>query len=112
MLYGTSFELLTLVKYQFIFQSVLASVIVVALKGMLVQVTSLKRFWNLSKLDGMVWIVTFLTTVIINVDVGLLVGVIVSLLTVMILGMKPYTCILGSVPGTDLYVDMKRYKKV
>lgn len=90
----------------------LASVIVVALKGMLIQVTSLKRFWTLSKLDGMVWIVTFLTTVIINVDVGLLVGVIVSLLTVMILGMKPYTCILGSVPGTDLYVDMKRYKKV
>lgn len=79
---------------------------------MLIQVTSIKRFWSLSKLDGMVWIVTFLTTVIINVDIGLLVGVIVSLLSVMILGMKPYTCLLGSVPGTDLYVDIKRYKKV
>lgn len=98
-------------KYH-ILQSVLASVIVVALKGMLMQITSIKKFWSLSKLDGTVWVITFLTTVIINVDVGLMVGLIVSILTVMILGMKPYTCVLGSVPNTDLYVDTSRYRKV
>lgn len=83
-----------------------------ALKGMFTQAVALKKFWKLSKLDASVWIVTFLTTVIVNVDIGLLAGIIVSLISIMILGMKPYTCLLGVVPNTDLYVDLNKYKKV
>lgn len=93
-------------------RAVLASVIVVALKGMLMQVTAFFRFWKLSKMDAAVWIVTFLTVVFVSIDVGLLLGVIMSLLTILILGFKPYTCLLGSIPHTDLYLDVNRYKGV
>lgn len=90
----------------------MASVIVVALKGMLMQVTAFFHFWKLSKMDASVWIVTFLTVVFVSIDVGLLLGVLMSLLTILILGFKPYTCLLGSIPHTDLYLDVTRYKGV
>lgn len=70
------------------------------------------KFWKLSKLDAAVWMVTFLGVVFISIDIGLLVGVIMSLTTIFLMGMKPYTCLLGSVPHTDLYVDINRYKGV
>lgn len=90
----------------------MASVIVVALKGMLIQVTDFYRFWKLSKIDALVWLMTFLTVVFISIDVGLFAGLLMSVLTIMYLGFKPYTCLLGSVPHTDIYLDLTRYKMV
>ncbi|KAK4883429.1 hypothetical protein RN001_006748 [Aquatica leii] len=90
--------------------SILASVIIVALKGMLIQVTQFFHFWKLSKLDAFVWIMTFLTVIFISIDIGLLVGFILSLAEIIIMGFKPYTCLLGSVPNTDIYLDVARYK--
>ncbi|CAH1164194.1 unnamed protein product [Phaedon cochleariae] len=89
---------------------VLASVIVVSLKGMLMQVKDIKKFWKLSKLDAAVWIMTFFTVVLVGMDVGLLVGVAMSLISIFIFSFKPYTCLLGSVPHTDLYLDITKYK--
>ncbi|RZC35028.1 Sulfate transp and/or STAS domain containing protein, partial [Asbolus verrucosus] len=90
---------------------VLASIIVVALKGMLLQFTSIVKYWKLSKWDALVWIITFCATLFIQISWGLAAGVALSLLSVFIQGYKPYTCLLGVVPDTDLYLDLKRYKK-
>lgn len=98
--------------YVFLLQCVLASVIVIALKGMLMQVQQFFQFWKMSHLDAAVWMVTFLTVVIISIDIGLLVGIILSLACIFIRGMKPYTCLLGHIPKTDLYLDVSRYRAV
>lgn len=84
----------------------------VALKGMLVQVAELRKFWKLSKLDAIVWLTTFLTVIFVSIDIGLFVGLILSLATIVIMGFKPYACLLGSVPHTDIYLDITRYKMV
>nr|XP_022906818.1 solute carrier family 26 member 6-like [Onthophagus taurus] len=89
---------------------VLASTIIVALKSMLFQIKDFFKFFKLSKMDAMVWLSTFLSVVFIGIDVGLLIGFIMSLLSIFFLTMKPYTCLLGSVPQTDLYLDINRYK--
>ncbi|XP_057665771.1 solute carrier family 26 member 6-like isoform X2 [Diorhabda carinulata] len=89
---------------------VLASIIVVALKGMLLQCKSLPRYWRLSRWDAVVWIITFSVTLFIQISYGLAAGVAISLLSIFIQGHKPYTCLLGIVPNTDLYLDIKRYK--
>lgn len=93
-------------------QCVLASIIVVALKGMLMQMQQCVQFWKMSRLDAIVWLGTFLTVVIVSIDIGLLVGILLSLACIFIRGMKPYTCLLGHVPKTDLYLDVRRYKAV
>ncbi|RZC42192.1 solute carrier family 26 member 10 [Asbolus verrucosus] len=93
-------------------KSVLASVIVVALKGMVMQVTALYKFWKFSKMDALVWLATFLTVVFVSIEIGLLIGVIMSLATIFVLSLKPHTCLLGSVPHTDIYIDISRYNGV
>ncbi|XP_074100909.1 LOW QUALITY PROTEIN: prestin [Cotesia typhae] len=90
---------------------VLASIIVVALKGMFLQVKDLIKFFKLSASDAAVWIATFLTVIILDVEYGLLVGAIFCLLKLIMLSMKPYTCKLAVVPGTELYLDTNRYHK-
>jgi solute carrier family 26 protein len=81
----------------------------VALKGMLVQAKELVRFWKLSKMDGVIWIITFLSTALINIDVGLLSGLLASIASVLVQSVKPYSCLLGRVPNTELYLDTSRY---
>lgn len=60
----------------------------------------------------MVWLATFLTVVIVDIDFGLVVGIVFSLICIFIRGMKPYTCLLGQIPKTDLFLDVSRYKSV
>ncbi|XP_070172363.1 prestin isoform X1 [Polyergus mexicanus] len=99
---GPFFELLP--------RCVLASIIVVALKGMFQQANQLIKFWKLSKTDAIIWIVTFLIVTLINIDIGLLAGLFVSLAIILLQAIRPYTCLLGHIPHTDLYLDLDRYK--
>ncbi|XP_061941531.1 solute carrier family 26 member 6 isoform X2 [Apis cerana] len=91
-------------------RSVLASIIIVALKGMFQQANQLIKFWKLSKCDALIWISTFLTVVIISIDIGLLTGIIISLAIILLQSIRPYICLLGYIPNTDLYLDMSRFK--
>lgn len=79
---------------------------------MLLQIEDLPRIWKISKCDAIIWIGTFLATVVISVDIGLIAGIALSILSLLIRGYKAYTCLLGVYPNTDLYLDMKRYKGV
>ncbi|CAK1541865.1 unnamed protein product [Leptosia nina] len=99
---GPFFELLP--------RCVLASIITVSLKGMFMQVLDLAKFWRLSKLDAVVWLATFLTTVLIDIDIGLGAGLLASVGALFVRSQKPYTCLLGRVLDTDLYLDIKRYR--
>jgi solute carrier family 26 protein len=90
---------------------ILASVIVVAIKGMLVQVTDFGRFRRKSNTDGFVWIVTCLSVVILSIDIGLLVGVCLSIACIFCNGLKCYVCVLGNVENTDLFLDIENFQK-
>lgn len=92
-------------------QCILASVVVVALKGMLTQVFEFPQFKRKSMKDGIVWMVTFLVVVLVAIDIGLLVGIVMSLFCIILNGMKPHACILGRIPGTDLFLDIERFEK-
>ncbi|KAH0951309.1 hypothetical protein HN011_002548 [Eciton burchellii] len=89
---------------------VLASIIVVALKGMLMKVTEFLKFWRLDKTDAAIWAVTFVIVIFFDVEYGLLVGVLLCIGRLLVLAVRPYTCKLALAPGTELYLDAKRYK--
>ncbi|XP_045166234.2 prestin-like isoform X2 [Mercenaria mercenaria] len=91
--------------------SVLASIIIVALRGMFLQVLDLKKLWRVSKIDFFVWIVAFVCTVLLDVDLGLGAAVVFNLLTVVCRSQRPYACLVGQMPGTDLYRDMNVYQE-
>jgi len=88
-------------KYTIILQAALAAIIVVALKGLYLQVKDAKQSWMISKSDmvsiriilniillsmllQLVWVVVFVCTLFIGLDIGLLIGVTFSLLQIII----------------------------
>ncbi|PAV73864.1 hypothetical protein WR25_16053 [Diploscapter pachys] len=61
----------------------LSCIIIVALKGMFMQLRKIPILWKCSKPDCVIFIVTFLATVIFDVVPGLSIGVAVGVLTVL-----------------------------
>ncbi|XP_005381830.1 PREDICTED: anion exchange transporter isoform X2 [Chinchilla lanigera] len=60
-------------------QCVLASIIVVGLKGMLIQFRDLKKYWNVDKIDWGIWVSTYIFTICFAANVGLLFGVVCTI---------------------------------
>lgn len=82
------------------------------MKGMLVNVKDFFTAWRQSKPDGFIWLMTFSSVILIDIDIGLCVGVIISLLYITVLGQKVKIEILGNIPNTDIYVYKNKYQAV
>ncbi|XP_067644559.1 prestin isoform X2 [Eurosta solidaginis] len=90
---------------------VLAGVIIVALKPLFMQAKQLKNYSKQGKLELLTWIATFICVVLIDIDIGLLIGVAISLLALYIKGLKPYCCLLGTIPeAAAIYVDLNHHR--
>ncbi|XP_059226601.1 solute carrier family 26 member 6 isoform X2 [Stomoxys calcitrans] len=97
--------------FSFLPRCVLAGVIIVALKPMFMQAGELKKFSKQGKLELLTWLSTFICVVLIDIDIGLLIGVCISLLSLYIKGLKPYSCLLGYIPeASAVYVDMNHHR--
>jgi MFS superfamily sulfate permease-like transporter len=79
---------------------------------MLMQFWDFQKAWKTSKLDALIWMTTFLTVVVVDIDIGLAAGVGVSLITLIWRSHRAYTCIMGEIPNTGVYVDVKRFPMV
>ena len=60
----------------------------------------------------MIWLVTWSSTALLGVDLGLAVGVVFAIMTVIVRTQKPYCSLMGKIPGTDIYRDVAYYKDV
>uniref|UniRef100_A0A8D0GT31 STAS domain-containing protein n=1 Tax=Sphenodon punctatus TaxID=8508 RepID=A0A8D0GT31_SPHPU len=63
-------------------KAVLACINVTSLRQMFLQFQNLPELWRISRIDFAVWVVTLLAVVVLNVDLGLAVGVVFSMVTV------------------------------
>uniref|UniRef100_A0A4X2LJN2 Solute carrier family 26 member 6 n=1 Tax=Vombatus ursinus TaxID=29139 RepID=A0A4X2LJN2_VOMUR len=92
-------------------KAILASIIIVNLKGMFVQFSDICYLWKANRMDLMIWSVTFVATILLNLDIGLAVAIGFSLLSVIFRTQLPRYSILGQVPDTDIYRDVTQYKE-
>ncbi|KAL4548022.1 hypothetical protein Ndes2526B_g07232 [Nannochloris sp. 'desiccata'] len=67
------------------------------------------EFWRVAKFDWLVWIATFLCTLFLGVEVGILVGVALSLVLVIYKTAFPRISAIGRLPGTNIYRNIKMY---
>ncbi|XP_037859904.1 solute carrier family 26 member 6 isoform X5 [Chlorocebus sabaeus] len=109
------FILLIIVKLGELFRdlpkAVLAAIIIVNLKGMLRQLSDVCSLWKANRVDLLIWLVTFTATILLNLDLGLMVSVVFSLLLVVVRTQMPHYSILGQVPDTDIYRDVAEYSE-
>ncbi|XP_007557755.1 solute carrier family 26 member 6-like [Poecilia formosa] len=92
-------------------KAVLSTIVFVNLKGMFKQFMDLPMLWKTNKVDLLVWLVTFISTILLNLDLGLAVSIGFSMLTIIFKTQLPRYSILGNVPGTELYLDIDAYKE-
>ncbi|NWU67556.1 S26A6 protein, partial [Pterocles burchelli] len=91
-------------------KAILAAIIIINLKGMFKQFNDLPMLWKSNRVDLMVWIVTFVATLLLNLDIGLGVSVAFGLLTVIFRTQLPHYSILGRISDTDIYRDVAEYQ--
>ena len=93
-------------------QCVLAAIITVALRGMFAQLSDVAGMWAESRPDALVWVVTFVSVVVLDIDYGLLVGIVASLLLLIQRNQTFHIALLGRVKHTDIFLDKSRYSTV
>ena len=92
-------------------QAVLAATIIVAVLS-LVDLGSLKRTWRYSPQDGAAQAATLLGVLLIGVEVGILLGVGLSLLLFLWRTSKPHMAVVGQVPGSEHFRNVERFAVV
>ncbi|XP_062314417.1 solute carrier family 26 member 6-like [Osmerus eperlanus] len=114
-IFSCAFLLIIILKIGSLFEklpkAVLSVIVFVNLKHMFEQFGDIPVLWRRNKIDLMVWVVTLVCTILLNLDLGLLASIVFALLTVIFRSQLPRYSVLGHVPGTELYLDMDTYEE-
>eukprot|EP00457_Paulinella_chromatophora_P003611 gb/GEZN01003619.1/.p1 GENE.gb/GEZN01003619.1/~~gb/GEZN01003619.1/.p1 ORF type:complete len:628 (+),score=64.94 gb/GEZN01003619.1/:76-1959(+) len=105
--------LLTLTKpLQYLPHCILSAIICTSLTSLLMQVVDPVHLWSRSRVETCVWIVTFFSTLFLGTELGIGIGVIVSILPIVLKVTNADFIELGLVPETIVYrsvgVDAKQ----
>ena len=91
-------------------KAILASVIVVAVVG-LINYKEAVHLWKNDRRDFLSLIVTFLATLTLGIQDGVMIGVILSLAIIIYRNSRPHVAVLGKLPEADLYRNVLRFKQ-
>ncbi|WP_397444472.1 SulP family inorganic anion transporter [Polaribacter sp. R77954] len=92
-------------------KTVLAAIIIVAVFN-LINIKEGKFLWNANKLDFWLMISTFLATLLLGIEFGIVVGVGLSLIVLIYRTSRPYIAELGKVPDSNFYRNKNRFEEV
>uniref|UniRef100_A0AAQ4PU94 STAS domain-containing protein n=1 Tax=Gasterosteus aculeatus aculeatus TaxID=481459 RepID=A0AAQ4PU94_GASAC len=93
-------------------KAVLAAIIYVNLQGMMKQFMDIRVLWRSNKVDMLIWVATFILTLLLNPDLGLAAAIGFSMLTVIFRTQLPKYSKLGQVPDTDIYRPLEDYDEL
>lgn len=90
-------------------QAMLSAVIIVAVLS-LIEWRQLPYLWRYSREDAWAWIVTISGVLLLGLELGLLLGVLVSLAAWLAKNSRPHMAVVGLIPGTEHYRNVQRFK--
>jgi sulfate transporter 4 len=88
--------------------NVLAAIVISGVLGLL-DYEEAMYLWRVHKFDFSVWVTACFGTMFLGVEIGLGIAVAVSLLIVIYESAYPHTMMLGRLPGTTIYRNIKQY---
>ncbi|XP_049739650.1 solute carrier family 26 member 10-like isoform X3 [Elephas maximus indicus] len=92
-------------------KAVLACINISSMRQMFFQMQELPQLWRVSRMDFAVWMVTWVAVVTLSVDLGLAVGVVFSMMTVVCRTQRVQCLALGLAEGTELYRPLRESHK-
>ncbi|XP_075928250.1 pendrin-like isoform X2 [Petromyzon marinus] len=91
--------------------AVLASLVVVNLKGMFTQVKEVPRLWRTDRIDCLLWVVSCVMSILLGLDLGLAVALVFEILTTVAHSLFPACVPLGNIPNTEIYKRVGVFKQ-
>eukprot|EP00192_Tetraselmis_astigmatica_P007586 CAMPEP_0117680504 /NCGR_PEP_ID=MMETSP0804-20121206/18396_1 /TAXON_ID=1074897 /ORGANISM="Tetraselmis astigmatica, Strain CCMP880" /LENGTH=749 /DNA_ID=CAMNT_0005490023 /DNA_START=80 /DNA_END=2329 /DNA_ORIENTATION=- len=86
----------------------LAAIVISGVVG-LVEFNEMMFLFKVAKLDCLVWLTSFLCTLLLGVEIGLAIAVGLAMLIVIYQSAFPHTAVLGLIPRTTVYRNIKQY---
>ncbi|KAL3675632.1 hypothetical protein R1sor_025580 [Riccia sorocarpa] len=87
---------------------VLSAIIIQAVLG-LIDLRAVYLVWKTDKVDFVVLAGAFLGVCFVSVEIGLLIAVSISLAKILLNVIRPHIALLGNIPGTNVYRNVKQY---
>ena len=78
---------------------------------MFMQAYDLPKFASRSKLDGFLWIASFLATIIMDIDTGLVIGIALSLLLLLYRSIAVGVEEFGAIEDTGIFGSLKEFQR-
>jgi len=91
--------------------AILAAVVLVAVSG-LIDFKEPVHLWHKDKADFSMLIATFVITLTLGIETGIISGMVLSLLVVIYRASTPHIAQLGRVPGTNIFRNISRFKNL
>ncbi|XP_033752391.1 sulfate transporter-like isoform X2 [Pecten maximus] len=91
---------------------VLSSMVIIAVKDLILHVTELPNFWRINRYDFIIWMGTCLCGVLIDIPYALYVGVGLGLITIVVQGQKSASYTLSSPKDEDIYLDSSMHNNL
>lgn len=95
--------------FYFLPKAVLAAVIMTAVFG-LIDVAEVRHLWNADRADLTLLVLTFVGTLSLGIEAGIGLGVGASLLWFVVQTTRPHAAVLGQIPGTTSYRNVRRHR--
>lgn len=93
--------------FYFLPQAVLAAIVMVAVWG-LIEWKEAVFLWKTNRLDFSLMLLTFIATLALGIEEGILVGVIASLMVVLNQSSRPHAVVEGQIPNSNTYRNLLR----
>jgi len=90
-------------------KAILGSIIIVALTGLFQQMSDIKHYWKLDKIDFAAWMITFLSTLFLDIDIGLVIGLLSVLFLNTYRNQRIQLLTLGQISDYELFLDIDQY---
>ena len=88
--------------------TILAAVILVAVAG-LIDVRVIRHTWRVNRADALSLGVTFAAVLLLGIELGIVAGVGTAIVLMVWRTSKPHTAVVGRMPGSELYRNVKRH---
>ena len=97
--------------FTFLPKALLAAIVMVAVSGLL-DVREVRFLWKSNRTDLALLLITFTATLLLGIELGILIGVGMSMLSFVYQASRPHMARLGRMPGHESYRNVERYPEV
>ena len=94
--------------FYYIPKSVLAAIIVLSVLGLL-DLKGAKMLLKLRRREFLIMVITVLCTLFLSIEIGILIGVLLSFIFMLYYSSRPHVAELVNIPGTEYYRNYERF---